>query len=340
MQPFRYVRAETPELAVAAATTAAGSHIRARVQFLAGGTTLLDLMKLGVMRPEVLVEINSLQRTGIGRIEVTPQGLRIGALVRMADAAEHDVIKRDYPVLAQSLSLAASQQLRNMATLGGNVLQRTRCAYFRDPAFANCNKREPGSGCAALGGLNRLHAVLGTSNQCIASYAGDFAQALMVLDASVTTLDHNGARSVRFSDLHNTSIDTPHIETRLKPGELLTGFTIPAGAHARRSVYVKVRDRASYAFALVSAAVALNLEGDRVRDVRIGLGGVATRPWRAVEAERLLIGELLDERSATRAAQAAFANARTFEHNAFKVPLGQQAIVQALMESKRLELLA
>jgi xanthine dehydrogenase YagS FAD-binding subunit len=327
MQPFRYVRVDGPEQAVESASVSA--------QYLAGGTTLLDLMKLGVMRPDTIVEINSLQRTAMGRIDVTPQGLRLGALVRMADAAEHDVIKRDYPVLAQSLSLAASQQLRNMATLGGNVLQRTRCSYFRDAAITSCNKRQPGSGCAAIGGNNRLHAVLGTSDQCIATYPGDFAQALMVLDASVSTFGRAGKRVFRFAELHDTSV--PHIETRLKPGELITGFTIPAGPHTRRSTYVKVRDRASYAFALASAAVALDLQEDKVRDVRIGLGGVATKPWRATEVEKALIGGVLDEQSATRAAEAAFANAHTSEYNAFKVPLAQQAIIQALMDCKRLE---
>ena len=337
MHPFRYVRAERPETAINVAAVTADSHARSPVQFLAGGTTLLDLMKLDVVRPETLVEITPLQQTSMGRIEVTSQGLRIGALVRMSDAAEHDIIKRDYPVLAQSLSLAASQQLRNMATLGGNVLQRTRCGYFRDAAVANCNKRTPGSGCAALQGVNRSHAVLGTSDQCIASYPGDFAQALMVLDASVTTLSRSGTRNVKFADLHNVPGTTPHIETRLKPGELITAFMIPSGLHTKRSVYIKMRDRASFAFALASAAVALDLDGDRVRDVRIGLGGVATKPWRAIETERLLVGQTLDEVRVFRAAEASFADARTSPQNAFKVTLGQQVIVKALMECKRME---
>jgi xanthine dehydrogenase YagS FAD-binding subunit len=332
MRPFRYLRADRIDSAIEA-----HAQPSTQLQFLAGGTTLLDLMKLGVMHPDALVDINPLRRTALGRIEMTPQGLRLGALVRMADLAAHAEIARAYPVLTQSLAQAASPQLRNMATLGGNVLQRTRCAYFRDTGFAHCNKRDPGSGCAAIDGINRLHAVLGTSRACIASYPGDFAQALMVLDASVTTLGPRGERTFKFATLHETGADDPQIETRLQPAELLTAFTIAAGPHARRSVYVKVRDRASYAFALASAAVALVLDGDRVRDVRIALGGVATRPWRATEAEKLLIGEVLDERSASRAAAAAFAAARTSPHNAFKVPLGQRVIVRALLDAQRLE---
>jgi xanthine dehydrogenase YagS FAD-binding subunit len=337
MQPFRYVRAEKPEAAVRLATTAELSS-SAPGQFLAGGTTLIDLMKLGVMQPQMLVDVNPLRQSAAGRIEVVRQGLRLGALVSMSDAAEHEVIRSEYPVLSQSLLLAASQQLRNMATLGGNVLQRTRCHYFRDPSFVNCNKRQPGSGCAALDGMNRLHAVLGTSTQCIASYPGDFAQALIALDASVQTLGPSGVRTFAFSQLHESADRTPpHTETRLKPGELITSFIVPAGPHTRRSLYLKIRDRASYAFALVSTAVALHLEGDRVRDVRIALGGVATRPWRATESEQLLRGQALNEELARRAAKAAFATARTSEHNAFKVPLTEQVVVRALIECQRLE---
>ncbi len=330
MRPFHYLRPERIDAAIAA-------HAQPSAQFLAGGTTLLDLMKLGVLHPDALVDITPLRRTALGRIELTPHGLRLGALVRMADLAEHAAVARAYPVITQSLLQSASPQLRHMATLGGNVLQQTRCGYYRDTAFAHCNKREPGSGCAAMAGINRHHAVLGTSSHCIAAYPGDFAQALMVLDASVTTIGPRGGRTFRFSELHDTDADAPHIQTRLQPGELITGFTIAAGPHARRSVYVKVRDRVSYAFALVSAAVALVLDGDRVRDVRIALGGVATRPWRAVDAEKMLAGEVLDEGRASRAAEAAFAGARTSPHNAFKVPLGQRVIVQALLEAKRLE---
>jgi xanthine dehydrogenase YagS FAD-binding subunit len=342
MRPFLYAKAEDPQAAVRLATSPAHpavrqAHIGAPAQFLAGGTTLLDLMKLDVMRPEALVEITPLERTELGRIDATPQGLRIGALVRMADAAEHDVIKRDYPVVAQSLSLAASQQLRNMASLGGNVLQRTRCPYFRDVSYA-CNKREPGSGCSALEGVNRLHAVLGTSDACIASYPGDFAQTLVALDASVETIGPQGARVLPFAELHTLPGRTPHVETVLEPSELITALVVPAGPWTRRSLYLKVRDRESYAFALASAAVALDLDGDTVREARIGLGGVATVPWRARDAEAVLRGRVLDEAAADEAARAAFAGARPLSHNAFKVPLGQQTIVRALMQARAMEI--
>ncbi len=336
MRPFTYsVAADAPD-AVRAATVPADAHVRASVQLIGGGTTLLDLMKLDVMRPEGLVDITPLDDDRYGRIEATAQGLRLGALVRMSDAAEHPAVVRDYPVVAQSLALAASTQLRNMARLGGNVLQRTRCNYFRDPSYEQCNKRVPGSGCAALDGFNRLHAVLGTSEACIASYPGDFAQALIALDATVEVLGAGGARSLRFADLHRLPGTTPHIETSLAPGDLITAYVIPAGPWTRRSVYTKVRDRDSYAFALASAAVALDLDGATVRSARIALGGVATVPWRAREAEAMLAGKPLDEASATAAAKAAFAGAKVHEHNAYKVPLGEATLVRALLTAQAL----
>ena len=209
-----------------------------------------------------VVDIKRIQDPALRRIEANDQGLRIGALVPMAEAADHAAIKRDYSVLSQSLWMAASQQLRIMATLGGNVLQRTRCSYFRDTSYEQCNKRNPGSGCAALDGFNRLHAVLGTSEACIASYPGDFAQALIALDAKVEILGRGGFRTVPLSDLHRNYGDAPHIETNLRPGELITAFLVPSGPHTRRSLYLKIRDRESYEFALASAAVALDLDGD------------------------------------------------------------------------------
>jgi xanthine dehydrogenase YagS FAD-binding subunit len=338
MRPFTYSRTDVPETAVRMGSVAADAHVRSPVQFLAGGTTLLDLMKLDVMRPEALVEITGLEEGPAGRIDASPQGLHLGALVRMADAAEHPIVSRDYPVLSQSLKLAASQQIRMMARLSGNVLQRTRCSYFRDTSWSACNKREPGSGCAALQGFNRLHAILGTSDSCIASYPGDWAQALVALDAMVETLAPSGPRSFPFAELHRPYGDTPHVETTLQPGELITGFVVPSGAHTRRSLYLKVRDRESYAFALASAAVALDLDGDRVREVRIALGGVASRPWRAREAEEALRGQVLDEATATRAAAAAFAGARTHGHNDFKVTLGQRTVVRALLQVRAMEI--
>jgi xanthine dehydrogenase YagS FAD-binding subunit len=240
-------------------------------------------------------------------------------------------------MIAQSLSLAASAQLRNMATLGGNVLQRTRCTYFRDTSWSRCNKREPGSGCAALEGVNRKHAVLGTSPNCIATYPGDFAQALIALDANVELAGPSGIRRLAFADLHVTPGDDPSVETVLRPGELITAFTIPALSFARRSLYLKIRDRQSYEFALASAAVALDLDGGAVREARIALGGVATKPWRAREGETALRGKPLDENSARAAAEAAFANAVTHGGNDYKPELGKRTLVRALMEAKALE---
>jgi xanthine dehydrogenase YagS FAD-binding subunit len=254
----------------------------------------------------------------------------------MSHAADDPIIKRDYPVIAQTLQLAAAAQLRNMASLGGNVLQRTRCQYFRETSWKACNKRDPGSGCAALDGLNRKHAILGVSNKCIAEYPGDFAQALVALGASVETQSPAGARTIPFEQLHCGS-DVPEVETVLSPGELITGFVVPAGPWTRRSGYLKVRDRQSYAFALTSAAVALDMDGDTVREARIGLGGVAYRPWRALEAEAALRGKRLDEVNATAAARAAFGSAKTREHNAYKVELGQRTLVRALMQVGQME---
>lgn len=255
----------------------------------------------------------------------------------MAQAAKHDAIKREYPVLSQSLWQAASQQLRNMATLGGNVLQRTRCTYFRDISYAQCNKRIPGSGCAALEGYNRQHAVLGSSNACIATYPSDWAQALIALDAKVEILGERGLRTIAFADLHRDYGSTPHIETTLQPGELILALVVPSGPHTRRSLYLKIRDRESHEFALTAAAVALNLNGDSVGDVRIALGGVATKPWRASEAEAVLRGQPLTEENAARAAEAAFANAVPRKHNAFKIKLGRETVVRALMQTKAME---
>ncbi len=326
MLPFTYTR---PADAASAVRAGAGA------EYLGGGTTLLDLMKLQVMQPERLVDITGLEAR-YAEIKVVNGGLHIGALARMSDVADHALVKRDYPVLSQSLWLAASPQLRNMARVGGNVLQRARCAYFRDTSWP-CNKRAPGSGCSALEGVNRWHAVLGTSEQCIASYPGDWAVALVALDATVETLTASGPRTLPFAELHRPPGSTPHVETTLRPGELITGFMIPAGAHTRRSLYLKVRDRESYEFALASAAVAVELDGEVVRQVRIGIGGPVAVPWRAREAEAMLTGLPLTAANAQAAARAAFAGARTREHNAFRVPLGQQTLIRALLAAKSLE---
>ena len=336
MRPFDY---ETPTSAVQAVTFAeatAPSHVTATTQYVGGGTTLLDLMKLDVMHPARLVDITRLEDKSLRQVKVDNGVLHIGALVTMAELSDDRMIARDYPVLRDTLWQAASAQLRNMARLGGNVLQRTRCPYFRDTTYQQCNKRDPGSGCAALDGFNRLHAVLGTSDQCIATYAGDWAQALVALDANVEILGAGGPRVIRFEELHRLPGTSPHIETTLAPGELITGFAIPAGKWPR-STYVKVRDRASYAFANASAAVALRMDGDTASDVRLALAGVATVPWRAHKAEALLKGKPLTEAAVHAAAEAEFAGAVTHEHNAYKVPLGKATIVRALMQVKAME---
>ena len=339
MRPFVYHRARDEDAALQAALAGAGHDApptAANAQFLAGGTTILDLMKLDVMHPSALIDINRL--AGLDRIERTPDGLRLGALSRMADAARHPLLA-DYPVVAQSLTLAASAQLRNMATFGGNVLQRTRCTYFRDPSWKACNKRAPGSGCAALDGYNRAHAVLGVSDHCIAAYPGDFAQALIALDAGVEIRRRDGDRVIAFADLHRQPGDRPHIETVLTPDELIAAFRIPAAPWARRSLFLKIRDRESYEFALASAAVALDLgQGGVVREARIALGGVATTPWRARGAEAALAGKVLDNEAARRAAEIAFREAAPRKHNAFKIALGRQTLTRALLETAALEI--
>ena len=335
MRPFAYDQSpDAPAAVRAAAMNPGSSDLRAdgAANFLAGGTTLIDLMKLDVMRPETLLDINAL-RADHGEIEMTPQGLRLGALARMADIADDPGVLREYPLVAQSLQLAASPQLRNMATIGGNVLQRTRCSYFRDTSYAACNKRKPGSGCAALGGVNRIHAVLGVTDRCIASYPGDFAQAMIALDGQVEVLGAEGARALPFAALHLQRADTPEIETTLRPGELITALVIPAGPHTRRSAYVKVRDRQSYAFAIASAAVALDLGADGiVRDARIGLGGVHYAPYRALSAEKALIGTRLEEANAKAAAEVALEGAVTHGHNDYKPELARRTLVRALLQ--------
>ncbi|MBS0234676.1 MAG: xanthine dehydrogenase family protein subunit M [Proteobacteria bacterium] len=328
MQPFSFRRANDPIEAVDAAAFQGASS-----QFIAGGTNMLDYMKLNVLRPDRLVDVNALAQGVHGQIEINDKGLRLGALVRMAEAQEHPAIKRDYPVIAESLMLAASQQIRNMASLGGNILQKTRCEYFREISWS-CNKRNPGAGCAAFDGMNREHAILGGGPACIATYHGDFAQALIALDATVETLGRRGRRKIPFAELHRLPGETPNIETTLDQDELITFIAVPAGPHTRRSRYLKIRDRQSYQFALASVAVGLDLAGDTVRDARLALGGVATVPWRARDAEQSLRGKVLDEKAAQTAADIAFADAKPRPHNAFKIPLGKATVVRALLEAK------
>lgn len=324
MRPFDYLRADT-----VAAAGAEAAHLETRL--LAGGTTLLDLMKLNVERPARVVDITRI--AGLDGIVVSADAIRIGALAKMSKVADHADLKTAAPALSESLWRAASAQLRNMASIGGNLMQRTRCMYFRDPgAYPDCNKRTPGSGCAALNGVNRNHAVLGTSDACIAIYPGDFAVALVAFDAKVIV---RGAaeRSIPVDDFFLLPGQTPHLETRLVPGEIIVGVEVPRSAALRRSHYLKVRDRASYEFAAASAAVGLDMEADgrTIRDVRIALGGVATKPWRLRAVEASLKGRILDEATLRAAAAATADGAKSSGHNAFKIDLAPKVVARALM---------
>jgi xanthine dehydrogenase YagS FAD-binding subunit len=298
-------------------------------RLLAGGTTLYDLMKLGIELPRSIVDINAIP--DLRKIEFGDDELAFGALVRMNDLAEDERLRTRYPAIAESLSRAASQQLRNMASLGGNLLQRTRCAYFRGGEPFPCNKRNPGTGCAAIGGIDRGHALLGGSSACIATYPGDFAVTLVAFDAVVDVLGPTGARSIAVEQLHRLPGSTPHVETTLAEGELITRIRVPASRAGRASTYHKIRDRESYAFALASAAVALDLRRGVIEEARLALGGVGTKPWRAREAERLLHGQPPSPALALRAGQAAFADAQIGRHNGFRVQLGEQAVADAIL---------
>jgi xanthine dehydrogenase YagS FAD-binding subunit len=320
MLPFDYVKARNENDAM--------DRVRAaNAAFVAGGTTLVDLMKLNVMLPSALVDINSLP---LDKIESLPDGgLRVGAMVRNSDMAHHELVIKRFPVLSQAILAGASPQLRNMATTGGNLMQRTRCYYFRDTAYA-CNKRQPGSGCAALDGFNRIHAVLGGSDQCIATHPSDMAVALVALDAVVHIKSAKGERKVAAGEFHLLPGSTPNLETVVQPGELITHVTIPSSKFAAQSAYVKLRDRASYEFALASAGAALELQGNKIHAARLVLGGVATKPWRSTEAEHVLTGATADDKTFHAAAEAALKSAKTYKYNAFKVELAKRAIVRAL----------
>jgi xanthine dehydrogenase YagS FAD-binding subunit len=333
MRPFSFVWAADASQASRLGSATGQGQTDARAQFLAGGTTLIDLMKLDVLRPERVIDIGPMQKS-YDFVEIGAQGLHLGALTKMSTVAAHPQIIENYPVIAESLQLAASAQLRNMATLGGNVLQKTRCTYYRDPSWSACNKRSPGSGCAAIGGFNRNHAVLGVDDSCISQYPGDLGVALVALDAQVELQGPQGSRRIAFDALHTPLNGRPHIETTLRAGEMITGFQIPAGSWSRRSLYLKVRDRESYEFAISSAAVALDLQGDVVREVRIGIGGMAYRPWRSREAERSLTGKSLTEANARAAAEAALEGARTHGDNDYKPELARRTLVRALLQAK------
>ena len=321
MQPFTYATADDP----ADATRLAAVDPRAR--YLAGGTTLVDLMKLHVEQPTQLIDINALPLTDV--TELSDGTIRVGAMVRNSDLAHNEIIRARYPVLSQALLAGASGQLRNMATTGGNLLQRTRCLYFRDTAM-RCNKREPGSGCAAIDGANRGHAILGTSDACIATHPSDMAVALVALNARVRILGPSRERVIPLTELHQLPGDHPEIETTLEHGELITAVEIPPLPFAVNSLYLKVRDRASFAFALASAAVALDVDAGTIRDARVALGGVGTKPWRSPEAEEMLRGRRAGVESYRAAAQAALEGAQPRRDNAFKVELARRTLVRAL----------
>jgi len=322
MQPFQYIRAEDEARAIAAGATR-------NAQFIAGGTNVVDLLRLEFMRPYTVVDITGLP---LDFVRAEGKGLAIGALARNSDVAYHPLVVQRFPVLAEALLAGASPQLRNMATIGGNLLQRTRCAYFRD-GVSPCNKRAPGSGCSAREGFTRMHALLGTSPHCIAAYPSDMACALVALDAIVHTHGPKGTRALPVTELHTLPGDHPEIETVLAPGELITHIELPPTAFAARSRYVKVRDRASFAFALASAAVALELRDGTIRDARIALGGVTTKPWRAREAEKLLVGHAPGTAVFRDAADAALVGAQPTADNAFKVELAKRTLVRALQRA-------
>jgi xanthine dehydrogenase YagS FAD-binding subunit len=299
---------------------------RRDAMFLAGGTTLVDLMKVDVLTPDSVVGVRQL---GMSTIDELDDGIAIGANATNSQVAWHPIVRDRYPVLSEAILSGATTQLRNMATVAGNILQRTRCAYFRD-VHAACNRRQPGSGCDAIDGFNRGHAVLGVSEHCIATHPSDMCVAMIVLDAVVHTLRPDGTtRAIRFAEFHHAPGDTPHVEHALWHGELITHVVIPECAPARRSRYLKVRDRASYEFALASAAVVLDLEADTIRTARLALGGVATKPWRAFEAEQIMTGRKASDETFREAADLALAGAYAREHNHFKVELAKRTIVRA-----------
>ncbi len=322
MKNFTYSRAETAESAINIFGGSANS------KFLGGGTNLVDLMRENIEQPDALVDVTHLS----DEISETENGgIKIGAAVKNTTLANNETVRERFPVLAQAILFGASGQIRNMATVGGNILQRTRCYYFYDDA-ANCNKRQANSGCDAIGGFNRIHAILGTSDACIATHPSDMCVALAALDAKIFVSGKDGEREINFTDFHKLPEDNPQIETELKSGELITAIEIPASEFAMNSIYRKVRDRASYAFALVSGAAALEVENDKVKNVRIALGGVAHKPWRAFAAEKVLQNAEATEENYRKAAEAELKNAKGFGHNDFKIELAKRTIVSVLKE--------
>jgi xanthine dehydrogenase YagS FAD-binding subunit len=324
MNPFNYVRVRDVQSAVGTIAAEVASS-----RFLAGGTNLVDLMREGIEQPQTVVDITRIPAAAVD--ERPGGGLRIGALVRNSQLAAHPAVRDRYPLLSSAILNGASAQLRNMATTGGNLLQRTRCYYFYDVA-ARCNKRTPGSGCDALDGFNRIHAILGASPHCIATHPSDMCVALAALDASVNVTGPSGDRTLPFLDFHRLPGDTPHLDTNLQPGELITSVDLPGELSGLRSAYRKVRDRASYAFALVSVAAAWRLDHGVIQDLRIALGGVAHKPWRAVIAERLLTGAAPTPEAFAKAADAELESAQPCSGNAFKIELAKRTIASVLTE--------
>lgn len=322
MNPFRYSKPDTLQAAVELSS----AHSR----FIAGGTNLLDLMKENLTRPEHLIDITGLPLADLS--ETPSGGVMIGALVSNADLAWHPWIERRYPLLSQAILAGASPQLRNMASTGGNLLQRTRCYYFYD-ASVPCNKRRPGSGCPARSGLNRIHAILGASEQCVATHPSDMCVALAALDAVVHVLGRGGPRTIEFADFHRLPGDAPDRDNQLADDELITYIELPPAGFAEHSHYLKIRDRASYAFALVSVAAALELDGPVIRQARLALGGVAHKPWRDRAVESWLAGQVVSRETFTAAADALLQDAEPLAHNGFKVKLARRAIVRALSEA-------
>ena len=326
MKTFEFIRPPDSGAAIATARQTKTAQQGADVRFIAGGTPLVDLMKLNVETPARVVDIN---RLPLDKIEATPDGLKIGATVRNSDLANHPTVKRDYPVLSQAILNGASAQLRNMATTAGNLLQRTRCMYFRDTAMP-CNKREPGTGCPAITGTNRMLAILGTSENCIASHPSDMCVAMAALEATIHVQGPKGSRAIPFNDFHLLPGNTPHRETVLEPGDLITHVTLPPPVKGSKQLYLKLRDRASYEFALASAAVVIHVSGQNITRARIALGGVGTRPWRSPEAEAVLVGHASDDATYRRAAEAALRGAKPQTENAFKVELAKRCLMHAL----------
>jgi xanthine dehydrogenase YagS FAD-binding subunit len=327
MKMFELLREDDAVQAIAAGAKAATAQQGADVRFIAGGTTLIDLMKLNVETPQKIVDVTHLP---FGKIETLPEGgLKIGAMVRNSDLAHHPIVRKDYAVLSQAILSGASTQLRNMATTAGNLLQRTRCMYFRDTAM-RCNKREPGSGCDAITGVNRSLAILGTSEHCIATNPSDMNVALAALEATIHIRGTKGERTVPIGDFHLLPGNTPQRETVLEPGDLIIHVTLPPPAPGARSLYLKLRDRASYEFALASSAVVVTTTGGKITRARVALGGVGTKPWRSPEAEAELVGQTATEPVFRKAADAALREAKPQSQNGFKVELAKRCLVHAL----------